>query len=109
MPTPFVHNLAFVPRPLARLADDYDFLRNILGGFVLQAAILALGWGTFRRSDRTWVWTLPALILFSALEFAQRWLPERFSDWRDVVAAAIGIAVATFAARALVRPRTRTA
>lgn len=109
MPTPYVQDLPFVPRAVARLADSNDFLRNVLGGVVLQAAVLAVGWsvmpGRGPHSQRLWLFSFVGLMLFSALEVAQIFLPKRNFDGRDILAAALGIAGVTALVAAITRAR----
>lgn len=94
--SPYVQHLPWMPRWLGEWADSNGIVRNVV-------AFFALGLGWFVLVSRQW-WHVIALAGFGvALEVAQRWIPGRIFDWRDIIASLAGVLFAWLAAALLAR------
>lgn len=83
----FLKNVPWLPRPIGVWADQHGISRNIV-------AFCALGLATFTLIGSR-LWLLVALCVFGTLlEVAQRWIPSRSYDWRDIVASIAGVLLA---------------
>lgn len=100
---PSLQDVALVPRSLVRFFDANDFLNNVIGFGTLAAAQHFAFAGVARQpASRVARRAAIAAAGVVALEFVQLMLPQRSSDWHDVAAGWVGIAVASLP---WVRPR----
>jgi glycopeptide antibiotics resistance protein len=85
--SPYLQSIAWMPRPLGVWSDHHGVFRNTVAFFALGLLVfLLLGPNP---------WYLVTLCIFStALEVAQRWIPGRFFDWKDIWASLAGIILA---------------
>lgn len=94
MPSPDVRDLQVVPENIGNWLDTHDFERNIMGGAILQMAVMVVffGWGIGRSPSRlSGIAGVTSLAIFSITELAQLFLPQRTFDWMDIGAAILGI------------------
>ncbi|MFY8215159.1 MAG: hypothetical protein ACOVMP_00990 [Chthoniobacterales bacterium] len=96
MPSPDVRDLQLVPTTWGMWLDTRDFERNIIGGGVLQLAVLALvavwlqGRALFKL---TGIASVISLAVFTLAECVQLFLPRRTFDLMDIGAAVLGISI----------------
>jgi hypothetical protein len=87
----YLKHVPWMPRLVGVWADQHGVSRNIV-------AFAALGVATFLLIGQR-VWLLVTLCVFGTLlELAQRWIPGRAYDWRDIVASIAGVLLAWCAA-----------
>lgn len=96
--SPYLQYVPWMPRQLGVWADHHGVIRNTVAFFILGlATLLAL---------RPRPWLVVVLCAFAALlEIAQRWIPGRIYDPKDIVASVAGILLAWPLAWAIHRPR----
>ena len=93
---PSLRDVSQVPRPMVRLLDSSDFLKNVLGFAVLAGTVHFAFAGTTRQPwSRLARRAAGAALLVVGLEIAQLMLPQRSCDWRDIVAGWLGIGLAS--------------
>lgn len=95
-PQPSLSDVPEIPRAVVAIFDAQDFLNNVagFGGLTLTVHF------AFARdvSDlRRRVALLAAIVgvMIIALELAQRFIPRRTCDWRDVFAGGLGVGLAS--------------
>jgi glycosyltransferase involved in cell wall biosynthesis len=95
-PEPSIYQVSWMPRALAGWFDAHDFLKNAIG-YGVFGLIGFVAWcqpGPQMRSVRSSLILLACFCAFALiLELGQLALPYRVCDWRDVLAAWVGIAV----------------
>lgn len=86
-PSPYLAEWALLPRPLGEWADRHPELRHLAA---YAAVTTAVGWA-FRQGMRRWCFVAVGLAFCAvSLEFSQRLVPGRTSDWRDVAWSLLG-------------------
>jgi|GEM_PF-1490606 len=96
MPSPDVRDLHVFPIAWGVWLDTWDFERNMIGGGVLQVAVLALvavwlqGRAVFKL---TGIASVISLAVFALAESVQVFLPRRSFDLMDIGAAVLGISI----------------
>lgn len=85
--SPNMTEIVWLPRWLSVWADNYGVLRNVVAFAVVGVAVMAVA-GTGHRI------TVTLAVFATGLEVAQLWIPERWFDWKDIVASLAGLAIA---------------
>ncbi len=100
-PSPFIDRVPWIPHWLGHWADHHGVLRNTV-------AFFAVGLFIFAALGRHWAYLLALAVFATALEIAQRWIPGRIYDSKDIAASLVGLTFAwvlVHAARRLVARR----
>lgn len=95
-PWPSLGRVSWFPRRLAAGLDGEDFLCN-LGGYAVLTLVAHLTLpvrGPGAKAALAWRAGTLAMVVIG-LETAQRWLPHRNFDRRDIAAGLLGVALAT--------------
>ena len=93
-PSPSLQDIPLMPRPFGRWLEQYDFLCNV-SGFWLLTLVVHATWARWREEEATAVaWrALPLIGLVAGLETMQWWLPKRVFDLHDIAAGWLGVAL----------------
>jgi len=86
-PSPYVHEVVWVPGFLGRWADHNGVLRNTVAFFAFALFVFAC-------IGRRWFHALALCAFATAIEVAQLWIPHRAFDPKDIVAGIAGILTA---------------
>ena len=95
-PWPSLGRVSWFPRRLAAGLDGEDFLCN-LGGYAVLTLVTHLclpARGAGAKAALAWRAGVLATVVIG-LETAQRWLPHRSFDVKDIAAGLLGVALAT--------------